>query len=481
MSINSNNNSKNNKQKKNVSGQPRNVFNVLRHAVQGKMKDSLIPEVDKNVKDIELAVPLTVPVPFVQEMIASGAGIKLGNDSLGIDAKVVKRGKNAASGRGVVANNVMLVKQLDESDIQKITAETNTVNDIDVVQVGNEQPIQGEQQTEVLVPDENQQSPQGQVDIVQPIQGQQQLFTKSELETVLLGPKVAGTDSVPPDPFIDGLPIAEPNYVDDVWACSSANEQLRNYKQKLKEKARKDNPTFTGSQIATMANKKADNTNTHFKRRVQQPAPFLIREYDTSPYYVDDDTGKITNKRVRYEDLLISNDGSDIGVGNAGNDDSSAEGISCNIQEYGCIMTFHSDGTFTWPKSSKHKCWNCCHNFSGPPAMIPKHYNRVMKYYLVYGNFCGWPCAKRFSVETNHDYYSETSPPIDHFAFKYFGQTLPLQMAPPRFVLQDFSDFGMSIDDYRNIGKVSEDKQSVMANFVVVEPPIVPYEILVMY
>lgn len=145
------------------------------------------------------------------------------------------------------------------------------------------------------------------------------------------------------------------------------------------------------------------------------------------------------------------------------------DGMRCRI------VSFNSDGSFLWPKSSSRLCWHCCHPFEGPPAMIPRYYNRVHQYYEVYGNFCGWSCAKRFGNTSDHEYYSETAPSIDMFAHRYFGVALPIAEAPPRFLLDRFSEFGMSIDAFRSR---EPDRPT---DFKMIQPPCVPYELLAVW
>lgn len=139
------------------------------------------------------------------------------------------------------------------------------------------------------------------------------------------------------------------------------------------------------------------------------------------------------------------------------------------------LLTFNADGSFAWPLSSPHACWNCCYNFDGPPAMVPRFYNRYHNVYEVYGNFCSWPCAKRFAQTTNNEYYYEHAPSLDAFVNKYFGIEGTISVAPPRYVLEKFSSFGMTIDQYRALG------EHCVVDVHFVEPPCVPYEVFVMW
>jgi hypothetical protein len=141
-----------------------------------------------------------------------------------------------------------------------------------------------------------------------------------------------------------------------------------------------------------------------------------------------------------------------------------------NGREQCRILTFHPDGSFVWPASSKFLCWNCCHGFDGPPAMIPRDFSRRTQAFHVYGNFCNWACAKRYSMNTSQEYFSDTAPSLDYFAWKYFGVSLPVPIAPQPFLLESFSEYGMTIEEYRG------DNPPVHQ---VLHPPCLPYEIMV--
>lgn len=138
-------------------------------------------------------------------------------------------------------------------------------------------------------------------------------------------------------------------------------------------------------------------------------------------------------------------------------------------ESYCKLLTFHADGSFEWPVRSPHVCWNCCYHFDGPPAMIPRFYNRYHNVYEVYGNFCSWPCAKRYSQTLTQEYYTEHAPSLDAFAQKYFGVDGPVEPAPSHLLLEKFSSFGMTIDEYRAGANV----------ICLVHPPCVPYELFV--
>lgn len=107
--------------------------------------------------------------------------------------------------------------------------------------------------------------------------------------------------------------------------------------------------------------------------------------------------------------------------------------------------------------------------------MIPRFYNRYHNVYEVYGNFCSWPCAKRHAQSISSEFYYEHAPSLDAFVEKYFGIQGPIAVAPPRFVLDKFSSFGMPIKEYRALG------EQCVVGMHFVEPPCVPYEVFVMW
>lgn len=226
----------------------------------------------------------------------------------------------------------------------------------------------------------------------------------------------------------DGILEAHPVYCNEMWAESSVRKMT-----KLKHRR-----------------------HVNYHRREQGPTEFQLKEAETVECVVQ----KLT---VTENGTPEVNDVQVIQV----------------IESWAKLLTFHPDGTFIWPESSKHLCWNCSHSFSGPPAMIPRSFNRVFKYYQVYGNFCTWSCAKRYAFEqTDNEYYSPSSPSLDFFAWKYFGVRLPLPMAPSPILLDSFSEFGMSIEDYRKVGHVNF-RDTAACNYTIVQPPCVPYEVLV--
>jgi hypothetical protein len=177
----------------------------------------------------------------------------------------------------------------------------------------------------------------------------------------------------------DGLIVARPVYNNDQWAESSIRK------------------------LSKFPNKKKKTEAIFYIRRDTSPDEFII-----------DDT---SDNQRETQSTMDNNE-------------------KRSIESWAKLLTFHPDGTFTWPECSKHLCWNCCHAFDGPPAMIPRKFNRVYKYYQVYGNFCTWSCAKRYALDHFTDEYSSTTAPsLDYFAWKYFGAHLPIPLAPARILL----------------------------------------------
>jgi len=244
--------------------------------------------------------------------------------------------------------------------------------------------------------------------------------------------------SLPDDTFIendDGLMVAKPIYSNSRWA-ESAIRKLKKPNQPPRTSSKKATPIF-------------------YIRRETAPEEFLVDEHE------------------------IVKDGQQVKI--AGDDQAREACVAQVVESWAKLLTFHSDGKFVWPESSNHLCWNCCHTFSGPPAMIPRHFNRSYGYYQVYGNFCTWACAKRYATDNTQDSYSSaTAPSLDHFAWKYFGACMPVPTAPPRILLNSFSEFGLSIEEYRKIGQVNF-RDPAAVNYQIVQPPCVPHEVLVVW
>jgi len=54
-------------------------------------------------------------------------------------------------------------------------------------------------------------------------------------------------------------------------------------------------------------------------------------------------------------------------------------------------------------------------------------------------------------------------------------------IAPAPVLLDTFSEFGMTIEEYRKVGQVSFKDCSVSNNYAIVHPPCVPYEVMVVW
>lgn len=54
-----------------------------------------------------------------------------------------------------------------------------------------------------------------------------------------------------------------------------------------------------------------------------------------------------------------------------------------------------------WASTTEVLCWHCCSRFDTPPVAIPRTYDAKAQEYVVYGNFCGFPCAKAFVLEND--------------------------------------------------------------------------------
>ena len=370
---------------------------------------------------LSLTVDASMPTPAVQEAEAHGAGVKfiVGPGEF----KKVTKGKNASKGRGAVAPQHRVAS--NPEPMKKFVPKSQRwVEDED----GN-----GHLSDEDDVLDI---SAFPKMDI-----GPTTLLDSNHMKCDGIEDEGEGEEdddlAYDPEPTVvtktankdlvaqivkqdDGVVVGKPRYVDDGWAFST----VKALRKRMARHNPKEVPAF-------------------YYRRDRDPEEFLMHEGQNQ----------------------------------------TMPGVLLDAETKGKILTFNADGSFDWPKSSKHLCWNCCHPFEGPPAMIPRYYNRVYKFYEVYGNFCNWPCAKRFMRNNEEEEYgSEMAPSIDSFARNYFGVKGPIPTAPSRILLESFSSFGLKIEDYRKVGVVNEDQSYVIApGYKMMTPPSVPFEMLVMW
>lgn len=386
---------------------------------------------DEKEKQISLAVPLDVEVPKVQELLDSGAGLSY--NSFTNEVKQVHQGVNAAKGRGVISNKRVKTKQIDSNEkIEDLTKKIdNTEKDDDVVDLEKDE---GQ--------DEESDKEDDEVELSQSVVSEQFLQEKHERE-------------LKSEYDIDAIKnpvIYKPNYTHDICSFNSVNTLMR----------------------SRSATEKQKNLPAFFIRRDYTPEAFELPKAKDKHKLQKVEKNNKKAPPVEVEDNEIDEEKE------SDADDNDNKWI-VNNKIMAKIITIHDDGTFEWPKSSSLKCWNCCETFNNPPAMIPRFYNYKFGYYEVYGNFCSWSCAKRFASDTKQEFFSNISPSLDHFAWKYFGVMLPIPIAPSRFLLNTFSNFGMSLEDYRAVGKVRQKDGVIAENYVMIHPPVIPYELMVVW
>lgn len=375
-------------------------------------------KVSEEKEKISLAVPLDVEVPKVQELLRSGAGLSYNAHTE--EVKEVTQGVNAAKGRGVINNKRKATKQLSPSEIA--AALENDFSD------------EEKQETEKQVQSE----PAGDDEDV-PQATLTEEFLKDLHENELQNNVYTVEKSN--DPI-----VYKPNYADDVLSYNTVTTLLRSRSNAEKQK----------------------NVPSFYIRRNTTPGAIELPKPKEKHKLQKVEKNKKPADVEEREDQVFD-------------DEITSQKWATDYKIFGKIMTFHSDGTFEWPRKSAFKCWNCCENFDNPPAMIPRYYNWKHRFYEVYGNFCSWSCAKRFASDTEQEFFSEVSPSLDHFAWKFFGEKLPIPMAPSRFLLDSFSSFGMPLEEYRSVGKNRKRDGVIAENYAIIQPPVIPYELMVVW
>jgi hypothetical protein len=459
------------KQKKSVKEKGKNVVDVANDvvaqakALKGSSNDK---GHDKSGgpdnMPLSLAVPLDVEVPKVQEMQRAGAGVSY--NAFTDQFNPVKQGVNATKGRGVINNTRIYSKQVTTNDMEEVSAflskndveETTSLAHDDSSKVSGSHPSNEETKESIHNDDEDHD-----VNDVKDVNGAEDNETNQEkISQDFLQFRhqceVENLEDVGKDPM-----VYTPNYVNDVWAANTVNAIHRR-----KQSADKS---------------KDDRQSKLYIRRDKEPFAFEIPKpvIKEKPASKTSKTSLKTDNKTDASKKKASSIQSEYAMEAGEKNAELLHQWQVNTKIMAQIITFNADGSFQWPKSSPHKCWNCCENFTCPPAMVPRHYNWKHRYYEVYGNFCSWSCAKRFASETKHEFYVEPSPSLDYFAWKYFGAMLPIPMAPPRYLLSTFSSFGMSIEDYREVGRVRKRDGFIADNYVMVQPPVVPYELMVVW
>ena len=113
------------------------------------------------------------------------------------------------------------------------------------------------------------------------------------------------------------------------------------------------------------------------------------------------------------------------------------------------IMKYHKD-QFDMGNEilvSKHRCYNCHHNFNNKPFFLPIDYNPELERFKVTGNFCSPNCVKSYAL--NSKIHSTRSYLIGHMYRKLFGATYQIKPAPPLHLLKEYGGT-LTIDEFRS-------------------------------
>lgn len=96
---------------------------------------------------------------------------------------------------------------------------------------------------------------------------------------------------------------------------------------------------------------------------------------------------------------------------------------------------------------SKHRCYNCHHNFNNKPYFLPIDYNPELERFKVTGNFCSPNCVKSYAL--NSKIYSSKAYLIGHMYRKLFGANYNIKPAPPLHMLKEYGGT-FTIDEFRS-------------------------------
>lgn len=93
----------------------------------------------------------------------------------------------------------------------------------------------------------------------------------------------------------------------------------------------------------------------------------------------------------KYHELLLSPDSIDTNFLSNYNNNTDTNSVVLPI--------FKINGD-SWPTQSPYSCWNCDCQFDSPPIGIPEH--MINNQFYCFGNFCGFPCAARYIIDTDY-------------------------------------------------------------------------------
>lgn len=335
------------------------------------------PEKRKKSKVLELAVPLTESVPAVKEREASGAGTVV-NPFTG-KSKKVSQGKHATKGRGTVTDAIVQTRPLPPMFPMPIHfAQLSVPSEPTPLIAAQTTPF--EEEVDYSAPVHNDTKAPWSA----PLKAVATVTATVTVPAFLAAPSLA---KVLESQYNDGIQPGKPTYTDDAWSEAKIKAIRKDY-----AKRKKDVPAF-------------------FLRRDTYPEDFLLPPLDTTVVATLEGTNNKKRGPLSEADLLGPTQ-TKKNVQYALESNNADPYKDTHMDQHCKLLTFNCDGDYKWPQSSPHKCWNCCHTFEGPPAMIPRHFNKVHKYYEVYGNFCGWSCAKLFAQDSQQEYFSDKAPSL---------------------------------------------------------------------
>jgi hypothetical protein len=108
-----------------------------------------------------------------------------------------------------------------------------------------------------------------------------------------------------------------------------------------------------------------------------------------------------------------------------------------------------------WPHQTNIWCRYCCHPFDTTPIPMPVSFDRNIKQYAIYGNYCSFACASAWLREHNFPDVAYQRSLLSQMASDVFDYTDPIYAAPPSERLIVFGG-DMTIEDFRAYSKTGK-------------------------
>uniref|UniRef100_A0A6C0LT39 MYM-type domain-containing protein n=1 Tax=viral metagenome TaxID=1070528 RepID=A0A6C0LT39_9ZZZZ len=121
------------------------------------------------------------------------------------------------------------------------------------------------------------------------------------------------------------------------------------------------------------------------------------------------------------------------------------------------------------------KCWWDCHPFDHLPCFLPELFHNET--YHVRGCFCSFNCALAYNLYFLKDSKIHMRKTLVFKMYKEmhnlkYDNIVSIKEAPPREILEDFSEDGISIEEFRK-------SFTIPKNYIVFTPPIKPIHSIV--